>query len=344
MPLWPSLFALARPIRGALRQGALAFFRSTAAATATIFDVYFAYRLLADREPTPGELAQWQVEVDGGRVSRAALVDRLTGPARAGETVLDLGGYVMSVDADDPMIGRSLALTRQLEPNVTTEFRRWITPDSAVLDIGANMGWFTLLAAHLAPHGHVIAVEAHPGNVRLIETSVAANAFAHVDIWPVAAVEQTGLVDFATANSNGYIPKAGRPVESIIRRVPGVALDALLADVARLDVVKIDIEGFEPYALRGMRTALERWRPVIFCEFHPWIMRVREPDLADRYLQFLRDLGYRLDLITRDTGVLADQTDGQIWDHWRVVNAQMGSADGIHHLDLLARPAARLQP
>lgn len=344
MPFWSSIFRLASPFRRALRGGVLRFFRSTAAATATVFDVYFAYRLLADRKPTADELARWEAEVDAGALSRASLVDRLVDHPRASETVLDLGGYVMSVDAADPMIGRSLAVTRQLEPNVTAEFRRWIRPDSAVLDIGANMGWFTLLAAHLAPQGHVIAVEAHPGNVRLIETSVAANAFAHVDVWPVAADERNGLVDFATSNSNGYIPKAGRPVESIIRRVPGVALDALLADVDRLDVVKIDIEGFEPYALRGMQIALERWRPVIFCEFHPWIMRVREPDLADRYLQFLRGLGYRLDIITVDSGVLADQTDAQIWDHWRDVNARVGSTDGIHHLDLLARPASRLQP
>lgn len=348
MTVWPAIFKILSPVRKLARHALLAFLRATESGTPTLFDVYFAHRLAGRPEPTSAEWPRWEADVDAGRLDFKALQQRITPVADIGSALqrLELDGYAMVIDADDPALGRAHTFAPDVEPHVTAQFRRYIRPDSTVLDIGANMGWYTLLAAKLAPRGRVIAVEAHPGNVRLIERSLAINAFDHVEIWPVAASDRPGLLAFATPNSNGYVPKEMDVNAGGVRRVPAVALDALLEQADNLDLVKIDIEGFEPYALRGMRAALQRWRPVVLCEFHPWILRVREPDLGDQYLSFLRGLDYRLGIVTTDAGVLEDCSDERIWAHWKEVNARGGSADGEHHLDLIALPnvAASTQP
>ncbi len=342
MPFWPTVFKILSPVRTLARRALLAFLRATESGTPTLFDVYFAHRLAGRPEPRPTEWPRWEAEVNAGGLDFATLMKRMapTSDGQASLRRLELDGYVMVIDADDPALGRAHTYAADIEPHVTAQFRRFVRPDSTVLDIGANMGWYTLLAAKLAPRGRVIAVEAHPGNVRLIEQSLAINAFNNVEIWPVAASDRPGLLAFATFNSNGFVPKEMDVNAPGVKRVPALALDALLEQVDRLDLVKIDIEGFEPYALRGMIGALQKWRPVVLCEFHPWILRVREPDLGDQYLRFWRELGYRLGILTIDSGVLEDRSDEQIWAHWREANVRHGFTEGEYHLDLIALPDA----
>ncbi len=337
-PFWSGLFRLLQPVRRPLRQALLKFLKSTESAAATTFDVYFAHRLLAQRQPTPDEWRRWEAEAEAGRLSLDELVTQIPDPRAPLVRRLQLDGYVMFIDPRDPLVGAPLAATREYEPQITQRFKQALAPDSVVLDVGANMGWFTLLAAHLAPRGRIIAVEAHLGNVRLIEQSKAANGFGHIEIWPIAASGRSELLTFAAPNSNGYVTAADDPNPPTARRVPAFALDELLRAADRLDLVKIDIEGFEPYAVRGFVEALRRFRPVVFTEFHPWIMRSREPDLADRYLGFWRDLGYALTIIEASGALREDQSDAQIWAFWSDLNARAGSAAGEHHLDLIARP------
>lgn len=336
--IWSVVFRLIQPLRRPLRSALLNFLRSTESASATTFDVYFAHRLLVHRQPTAEEWRRWEAEAETGQLSLDELVARTSDPRAPLVRELKLDGYVMFVDPRDPLVGAGLAATLEYEPQITAHFRRALAPDSVVLDVGANMGWFTLLAAHLAPRGRIIAVEAHLGNVRLVEQSMTANGFAHIEIWPIAASERAELLTFAAPNSNGYVTAADDPNPPTARRVPAFALDDLLRTTERLDLVKIDIEGFEPYAVRGFAEALRRFRPMVFTEFHPWIMRSREPDLAQRYLNFWRDLGYALTIIEANGELREDQSDAQIWAHWSDLNARAGSAAGVHHLDLIARP------
>ncbi len=335
---WSGMYRLVQPLRRPLRKALLSFLRSTESSAATMFDIYFAHRLLADRQPTSEEWRQWEAEAETGQLSLEDLAVRASNPHAPLVRELKLDGYVMYIDPRDPLVGAPLAATREYEPQITELFKQALAPDSVVLDVGANMGWFTLLAARLAPRGRIIAVEAYLGNVSLIEQSKAANGFAHIEIWPIAASERAELLTFAAPNSNGYVTAADDPNPPTARRVPAFALDDLLKTTERLDLVKIDIEGFEPYAVRGFAAALRRFRPVVFTEFHPWIMRAREPDLAQGYLNFWRDLGYRLTIIETSGELREDQSDTQIWAYWSDLNARAGSAAGEHHLDLIARP------
>ncbi|MBN8483075.1 MAG: FkbM family methyltransferase, partial [Xanthomonadales bacterium] len=112
-----------------------------------------------------------------------------------------------------------------------------------------------------------------------------------------------------------------------------------LAGLDRLDLVKVDIAGMEPRALRGLARTLERLRPVLICEFHPWAI---ERATGTPALEFLAWLGrrYASMRVLRRAGDSEDVTDAQdVMQAWRAAN-EVAGMDGRMHLDLLLLPRA----
>ena len=111
-------------------------------------------------------------------------------------------------------------------------------------------------------------------------------------------------------------------------------IDSLLNGVERLDVIKIDIEGFEPCAWRGIRTLVERWKPLIFSEFNPVAIR---NTLGVDPREYLRDLlqvaSSPIEVLHREGHVAACKSDEEIMREWRSANERIG-LDGALHLDL----------
>lgn len=338
MTNWTRLYTFFRPLRTRARDLLLDLFKQTESSSATLFDVYFANRLLRHVPLSPDEWRRWRAEVEPGHVSVTTVVERLTDATLETDTWIDLGDYRLCVNALDTMVGYHIATSSAYESHVAEHFRSRISRDTVILDIGANMGWYTMLAAARAPQGRVIAVEALPDNVRLLWRGIRANGFRNVDVWPIAAAQDTRCVAFYAPHSNGTILTDASPNDRNLLSIPAVRLDALLGDLERLDVVKIDVEGYEPYALQGMTQALLKHRPAVFCEFHPALMNRLEPDLAERTLRWWRDLGYRLSVIAYSGELKHDLSDAQIWAEWRAANRALGVPDELGHVDLLAEP------
>jgi FkbM family methyltransferase len=150
-----------------------------------------------------------------------------------------------------------------------------------VYDIGANVGFITLLAAsRVGPSGHVYAFEPHPSNVIALRRNIARNRFENVTVVPAAVTGRSGPVALAVASEpfwnrlSRLPPRTGdRPAIT----VAGSCVDDLVAagDVALPDVVKIDVEGAEVEVLRGMATTIASSLPTIICELHGTATEVR---------------------------------------------------------------------
>jgi FkbM family methyltransferase len=138
-----------------------------------------------------------------------------------------------------------------------------LQPGDTVLDIGANVGVFSLLASRLVgEHGRVLAVEPVPQNVECLKLMCQLNQLTNVEIIPVAAGDREGALSLTLADDMmGHSGKRHKTAESV--EVPLTTIDALVASqgVDRVALVKLDIEGMEAEALTGGAATLATHRP-----------------------------------------------------------------------------------
>lgn len=246
-----------------------------------------------------------------------------------GPLLLRLPEFQLYVRLDDWVIGARIALRRSYEPHVARELRALLRPGLSVIDLGANIGYYTMLAAaRVGPAGRVAAFEPGPSNAALLARSAAANGFRNVTLFPCAAAGAATVVDLLLDDSNGRLVGAGTPGAL---RVQAVSLDALLGPGYPVDLIKMDIEGAEGLALAGMRRLIAARRPIIVSEFSPAALRAVSRVEPAEYLARLRAPGYDLFVIDRARGLSpGPASDAEVMAHLA------GSAS--EHLDLIARP------
>jgi FkbM family methyltransferase len=209
-------------------------------------------------------------------------------------------GVRIALDTADTSVSEPMIRNRKYEPEVTRVLREFIRPGMTVLDIGANVGFFTALSAGLVGEsGRVIAVEPSSENCRLILRTAEINQFANVELLPVALAEANGWSHFVNhLGSNGSL--AGAPESALVdgwgQIVPVMRGDDLIE--GPIDVVKMDVEGAEARVVRGMSGLIEAHRPVIVTEAsEEMLKRVSDSSLAE-YLTWFEDRDYSIHLIS----------------------------------------------
>jgi FkbM family methyltransferase len=143
---------------------------------------------------------------------------------------------------------------------------REVKPGGVFYDIGANVGFYSLLAALLVGPGHVYAFEPLPGNLIYFHKHMELNDIRNVELTEVAVSDEVGTAPFFLEETRG-MGNLG-PGGSI--NVQTTTLDALLHDqkMAPPDYIKMDIEGGEYRALRGAVECFARYRPTLFLATH----------------------------------------------------------------------------
>jgi len=147
-------------------------------------------------------------------------------------------------------------------------FAKVVSPGDYVIDVGANVGFYTLLAASLAgSHGRVVAIEPLSQNVDRLLRHVSLNCLDTVTVIHAAVGDHMGTTRFAVnaqSNSMGRISPSG------VLEVRLVSLDGLSAkgSLGIPDVVKIDVEGAEFEVLQGAERLLTHVRPMLFLATH----------------------------------------------------------------------------
>ncbi len=209
------------------------------------------------------------------------------------------GSLAFECDLGDD-IAREVWLTGQYEPIQTAIVRASLRPGNTFVDVGANWGYFSLMAAHrVGSNGRVIAVEPDPRLYGALAANVARNSLSNVTRLSIAAAAVAG-----TAPLHGFRQGDGnRGVSSLLGghasgpsfTVRTAPLDGLLDSLGidLVDLVKIDVEGAEGLALTGMVDGLRRHRyKRVLVEMHPRALAGigSSPGHA---AQGMRDAGYR---------------------------------------------------
>lgn len=160
------------------------------------------------------------------------------------------------------------------EPLVQRVLQAHVRPGDTFYDIGANVGFLTLVGARLVGRGGtVVAFEPAPATAALLDANVARNALGTVRVQRIALGAEAGQAAFTVAAENQYGRMASlelngtQAVEQITVRVE--RLDALVdGGLPPPSVIKMDIEGAETEALAGAAETLATHRPVVLCELH----------------------------------------------------------------------------
>lgn len=284
-------------------------------------DLRAAFRLLLGREPDEEgrqwwlpRLAQLSMEemvtgvMDSREFRSGAVCQHLlaTAPGAgtgAGTIQVDAVGLKFWIDPTDRFIGSEVA-RGAYEPHLTPAILAELTPGATFVDVGANIGWYSVLAARaVGAQGRVLAFEPDPENIDLLLRSVTSNGFANVTALPVALSDRTGtavLQRYGGSNAALFADDGAKGVGD--HRVSCLPLDVFGDLLTRLDVMKVDVEGAELLVLRGADTVFSRYgRPVIFLEFTPSALERFPASSADHLGAWVTE--YRYDMaVVRSSG------------------------------------------
>lgn len=206
----------------------------------------------------------WKTAVAKARVSLGRPIVRARLPAAE-----------LFVDLRDIGVGQPLYFGGKFEPSETQFISQHLRPGMSMIDVGANLGYHTTHAARLvSPSGRVLAIEPDPYNFALLKRNIAWNALASVTPLNVALGAADGVANLYCSPENlGDHRLFCGPADG--RRsvpVPVVRLDDLCNEhaMASVDLVKMDVQGYEPYVLQGMqRTLRNNPRLIVITEFWP---------------------------------------------------------------------------
>jgi len=256
------------------------------------------------------------------------------------QSVVDVHGHFLEVDQHDFL---GLTINRSYEPDVTAFLKENVAAGQTAIDLGANIGYFTLLFAQLVgKDGQVVAFEPDPQNCQLLEKNVRANGYTNVTVRREAVADYSGRAPLFLSDVNpGDHSLTDVDSKRDTADVDVVTLDSALAQLrGRVHWIKMDIQGAELAALRGMRSLLESCPALtIVTEFCPRALARFGEDPAD-LLSLLTQSGFEMRELDR-TGntrearaeVVAQRVGVEVGTYVNLVFVKRSSASrvGLEH-------------
>ncbi len=217
-------------------------------------------------------------------------------------------GHFLYVDPQDDSVSAHLIARGLWEFWVDQAVRGLVRPGDRIIEVGANVGYFTVLMASLiGPQGRITSFEANPMLAELVRRSLSLNGYLdRVDIRAEAASDKVGVLDFVTcrsSNGGGHILEGGGDfgAASIHVRAPCTTLDEAFPTGA-VDLIRIDAEGAEPLVFQGARALIARSPDLRICmEWDVVQMGARVP-IPDLIALFQAE-GFRFWRIRKDVGL-----------------------------------------
>jgi FkbM family methyltransferase len=165
---------------------------------------------------------------------------------------------------------------------------------SIVIDVGANIGWTALRLARKAVKGKVYGFEPDPYNQERCQENVKRNTFDNLEVFSTALgnMESTVRMELRTPSNRGgnRIAPGGLGGSTL---VPLIRMDqaAPVNSLEKIDLIKIDVEGYELQVLRGASGVLRKHKPILFVELDDNNLR-DQGDSAGELVRFLEERGY----------------------------------------------------
>ncbi len=226
------------------------------------------------------------------------------------ESILLPTGRILFFNKKDPVVSGALALG-VYEGFETSLFQAELKAGMTVVDIGANIGYYTVIAANaVGQTGKVIAFEPDKQSADILQKNIKTNKFNNISFINKAVSNTIGLLHLYVSNKNRgdnriYDPGDGRQYVE----VEVTTLDHTISPETRIDIIKMDIQGAEALALDGMEESIKRSKKItFFTEFWPESIKNtgRSPE---EFLKKLISLGFTLYYINDEQKQLEEIND-----------------------------------
>lgn len=240
-------------------------------------------------------------EADGFQLIRGGTV-RIEVPDFLGTFALDAQSHLF----------KRVAKQGAFEPECVAAVRRTLRADRDAIDVGANVGFYSVLFGHLiGTNQRVLAIEPTPSALRFLHENRESNDLSSkIEVFEGAAGEIKGTLtmEFVPGREEYSARQILHPsVSDQARTRLNVQVDTLdaLVESKGLDpgFIKMDVEGAELFALRGASATLSRARPHLLLEYSPLLLQANGQS-GTELLQYLSELDYRVEWIT-DAELLA---------------------------------------
>jgi FkbM family methyltransferase len=230
-------------------------------------------------------------------------------------------GNSMFLDARDVSLTPSILSTGRWERETTAAIINMVQPGMNIVEIGVNVGYFSLIFADLiGPNGTIIGFEANPEICEIANRNLQINGhYYHKSnrIHEFAVTDHVGEAEFSVfedhraSSSLLDVEAVAKEVQDKIKRikVKTTTLDAFFPRGQRIDLLKIDAEGAEPQILAGGQRILTENKDIrLLIEFSPEFLKTRYARPSD-FLAELAEYGFRAFEITRDGNTRAFTTE-----------------------------------
>ncbi|GCD43748.1 FkbM family methyltransferase [Streptomyces paromomycinus] len=256
------------------------------------------------------DLSRWYVRYAPGTLGKAGIVESYLNAGLRDHPRIRRArtrfGATFVTDTQD-LIQRYIYLFGVWEPHLTRWLERRLRPGDVFVDVGANIGYYSLLASRLVGEkGAVVALEASPDFHRVLRKQVALNGCGNVRAVNAAISDREEMLTFILASShnmgaNSIVPYAGE-AESTFEVAAQPLSDVLSADeLARARVIKIDVEGAEGSVVRGLDPLLDQLRPDAELAIEVTPQRMLElGESAEELLDALRANGFHMYRLPND--------------------------------------------
>lgn len=223
---------------------------------------------------------------------------RLT--TRNGMLMRDVQGSKMRLSLHDRGISSDLAIDGIREPVSTKILQQEIAQGSTIMDIGANIGYYTLMMSRLAgKNGVVYSLEPSPSNFHSLNKNIKLNGYRNIRTYQIGIGDRKGKETMQISHKSNLdsfvLQKNRKAIGSMEINIS--ALDDFIRNKRKPDFIKMDVEGYEYNAIKGMKAILKSKKPLkIFMEIHPHIMKKEQTLFV---LGTLKNAGFETSHVTR---------------------------------------------
>ena len=298
------------------------------------------YLIILEREPDPGGLEFYYGKIKNNEINLELLPEifrnspeyeklqqRKNGTStqskdftpKANSVVeKNIDGHILSFDSHDKILLETFSKD-EYEKATTDAVKKLVKKEMNVINIGANIGYFTLLMARqVGPTGKVLAFEPFPNTAKFLQKNVDINGYKNVEVYIKAVSNKKGKAAFWVGGSSTHSFLSELKTQSYPQltkvEVETITIDDLLKEKdSKIDFMMMDAEGSEQYILEGMKQTLETNPDIgIITEYNPYTLKLAETDEMS-FLNLIERLGFSIFLIDEKDGEIKPSTKENIF-------------------------------